>query len=59
MLVLSGMTNLREIGAYPSFHLTEMKQKPTDSAAGVMCMPITLAVSWLCSVDLLDRWEGP
>lgn len=59
MLALSGMKNLRWVGVYPLFHLTEMAQRSVDSVAGVMCIVIALAISWLCSVDLLDRWEDP
>lgn len=57
MLALSGLDALRWVGAYPLFHLAEMAQRMPDTAAGVMCIGISLAISWLCSVDLLDRWE--
>lgn len=58
MLALSGLQELRWVGAYPLFHLAEMAQRSTDSVAGVMCIVIALAINWLCSMDVLDRWKG-
>lgn len=57
MLALSGMTQLRWVGAYPLFHLAEMAQRPIDALAGAMCIWIALVIGWICSVDLLNQWE--
>lgn len=58
MLALSGLYELRWVGMYPLFHVAEMAQQIPDTVAGVMCIGIALAISWLCGVDLLNKWES-
>ena len=57
LLALSGLWALRWVGLYPLFHLPELLQRTGDGRAGLACLAMALALSWLCADWLCARWR--